>query len=107
MISSAMKPVCRVGLLSYTWVPKGEQPLVKTCGKRKAYKVFGLIDYGTGRLFWQGQTDRFNAGSYATFLTKVLAETQQHIILIQDGARYHTSKHARVLCYACRVLKFQ
>ncbi len=80
------------GSLSYTWAPKGEQPLVKTCGKRKAYKVFGLIEYGSGRLFWQGQTARFTTASYQAFLAEVLAQTQQHIILIQDGARYHTSQ---------------
>jgi len=34
------------GSLSYTWAPSGQQPLIPTCGKRKAYKVFGLIDYG-------------------------------------------------------------
>jgi transposase len=97
------------GSLSYTWALKGAQPLVKTCGKRKAYKVFGLIDYGTGRLFWQGQTDRFNAGSYALFLTKVLAQTQQHIILIQDGARYHTSQAMQdfFATHAERLTKFQ
>src|SRR5438067_2215820 len=42
------------GSLSYTGAPRGQQPLVLTCGKRKAYKVCGLIDYFTGRLFAQG-----------------------------------------------------
>ena len=80
------------GSLSYTWAPKGQQPTVKTSGKRKGYKVFGLIDYFSGRLFFKGQTDRFNADSYRTFLEEVLARTTQPIILIQDGARYHTSQ---------------
>jgi hypothetical protein len=31
-------------LPSYTWAPNGQQPEVKSRGKRKAYKVFGLID---------------------------------------------------------------
>lgn len=83
------------GSLSYTWAPTGQQPTVKTCGKRKGYKVFGLIDYFSGRLFWKGQTERFNAESYQAFLTKVLAQTAQPIILIQDGARYHTSQAMR------------
>ena len=83
------------GSLSYTWAPTGQQPTVKTCGKRKGYKVFGLIDYFSGRLFWKGQTDRFNAESYQAFLTEVLAQTAQPIILIQDGARYHTSQAMR------------
>jgi transposase len=97
------------GSLSYTWAPKGEQPLVKTCGKRKAYKVLGLIDYRSGRLFWQGQTERFTSSSYAAFLTKLLAQTQQHIILIQDGARYHTSQAMNDFFarHAARLTKFQ
>jgi transposase len=97
------------GSLSYTWAPKGQQPLVKTCGKRKAYKVFGLIDYRSRRLFWQGQTARFTSGSYQAFLAEVLAQTQQHIILIQDGARYHTSQamHDFFATHADRLTKFQ
>ncbi len=79
------------GSLAYTWAPRGQQPLVKTGGKRKGYKVFGLIDYFTGRLFARGHTGRFNAESYCAFLTWVLAATTQPIILIQDGARYHTA----------------
>ena len=83
------------GSLSYTWAPLGQQPTVKTCGKRKGYKVLGLIDYFSGRLFWKGQTERFNADSYQAFLTEVLAQTSQPIIVIQDGARYHTSQAMR------------
>jgi transposase len=80
------------GSLSYTWAPKGHQPEVLTSGIRKAYKVFGLIDYFSGRFFSKAPTGRFNSESYAAFLLDVLAQTTQHIFLIQDGARYHTSK---------------
>jgi len=83
------------GSLGYTWARRGQQPLVKTGGKRKGYKVFGLIDYFTGRVFWQGHTGRFNAESYCTFLAGVLTQTTQPIILIQDGARYHTAAKTR------------
>jgi transposase len=79
------------GSLGYTWAKRGQQPQVKTGGKRKGYKVFGLIDYFSGRLFSQGHTERFNADSYCAFLEGVLAQTRQPILLIQDGARYHTA----------------
>ena len=97
------------GSLSYTWAPKGQQPTVKTSGRRKAYKVFGLIDYFSGRLFWQGLTGRFNSETYAAFLTAVLAQTRQPIILIQDGARYHTSHAMRTFfaAHADRLCVFQ
>jgi len=79
------------GTLSYTWARRGHQPLVKTSGKRKGYKVFGLIEYCTGRFWYQGQEGRLNSQAYMAFLTRVLDQTTQPIILIQDGARYHTS----------------
>jgi transposase len=80
------------GSLSYTWARKGEQPQVKTSGKRKAYKVFGLIEYFSGRLFYQGIEGKFNSESYQAFLLKVLGQTRKHWFLIQDGAKYHTSQ---------------
>jgi transposase len=79
------------GTLTYTWARRGQQPHVKTSGKRKGYKVFGLIDYFTGRFFYQGQEGRLNSAAYIAFLTRVLEQTTQHILLIQDGAKYHTS----------------
>ena len=80
------------GSLSYTWAPKGQQPEVPTSGKRKAYKVFGLIDYFSGRFFYKAHTGRFNSQSYAAFLLEVLSQTTRPVVVIQDGARYHTSK---------------
>jgi transposase len=83
------------GSLSYTWARKGQQPTVKTSGKRKGYKTFGLIDFFTGQFFYQGLEGRFNSASYIAFVTQLLQQTTAPIFLIQDGARYHTSKHTR------------
>ncbi len=80
------------GSLSYTWAPKGQQPEVPTSGKRKGYKLFGLIEYFSGQFFYKSQRGRFNSESYAAFLLDVLSQTKKHVIVIQDGARYHTSK---------------
>ena len=81
------------GSLSYTWAKRGQQPVVKTSGKRRGYKVFGLIDYFSGRFFCKGhEKGRLNSVSYESFLSEVLSKTRKHIILVQDGARYHTSK---------------
>ena len=63
-----------------------------TSGKRKGYKVFGAIAYGSGRLLYQGIAGRFNAQQYQGFLQAILAQTQAHLFLIHDGAPYHTSK---------------
>ncbi len=77
------------GSLGYTWARVGRQPVVKTTGRRKAYKVFGLIEYFSGRLFHQGIDGRFNGPSYVAFLATVLAQTAEPLFLIQDGAPYH------------------
>jgi transposase len=79
------------GSLSYTWARRGRQPEVPTSGKRKGYKVFGAIEYFSGRLFSRGIEGRFHAESYQTFLQMILAQTTQHLFLIHDGARSHTS----------------
>lgn len=97
------------GSLSYTWAPIGQQPLVPTCGRRKAYKVFGLIDYCGGRLFCQGHSGRFTAQSYCAFLASVLAATDQPLILIQDGAPYHTAAATKefIAAHADRLTVYQ
>jgi transposase len=79
------------GSLSYTWAKRGHQPEVPTSGKRKGYKVFGAIEYFSGQLFYQGLEGRFNSDSYHAFLQMILAQTHEHLFLIHDGARYHTS----------------
>jgi len=90
------------GSLSYTWARRGRQPEVPTSGKRKGYKVFGAIEYFSGRLFYQGIEGRFNSESYQAFLQMVLAHTTQHLFLIHDGARYHTSASTQVFLAAHR-----
>ena len=83
------------GSLAYTWSVIGQQPTIQTSGKRKGYKVFGLIDLFSGRLFYQSTEDRFNSDSYIAFLKSVLKQTTRLLFLVQDGARYHTSKLTR------------
>jgi transposase len=84
------------GSLSYTWAPKGQQPIIKTSGKHSTYKVFGAIDFFTGWSFYQGITENFNSQTYQAYLQKLLSATSRHIFLIQDGASYHTSKSTKL-----------
>jgi transposase len=90
------------GSLSYTWARRGRQPEVPTSGKRKGYKVFGAIEYFSGRLFYLGIEGRFNSESYQEFLQMLLAQTTQHLFLIHDGARYHTSAATQAFLAAHR-----
>lgn len=54
---------------------------------RKGDKVFGLLDYFTGRFFYQGQEGRLDTAAYVAFLRRVLETTTERLVLIQDGAR--------------------
>src|SRR5438128_1341744 len=88
------------GSLSYTWSRRGHQPEVPMSGKRKGYKVFGAIEYFSGRLFSQGIEGRFNSESYQGFLQMIMAHTPEHLFLIHDGARYHTSASTKAFLAA-------
>ena len=93
------------GSLSYTWARRGHQPEVPTSGKRKGYKVLGAIEYFSGRLFYQGIEGRFTSESYQAFLTMIMGQTTEHLFLIHDGARYHTSKSTQefLAAHAARI----
>jgi transposase len=88
------------GSLSYTWARRGHQPEVPTSGKRKGYKVFGAMEYFSGRLFFQGIEGRFNSDSYQAFLQMIMAQTTEHLFLIHDGARYHPSASTKAFLAA-------
>jgi transposase len=88
------------GSLSYTWARRGRQPEVPTSGKRKGYKVFGAIEYFSGRLFYQGIDGRFNSEHYQAFLQRIMDQTTEHLFLIHDGARYHTSASTQAFLVA-------
>jgi len=94
------------GTLPYTWARRGQQPKGKTSGKRKGSQVFGLIASFTGRLVYPGQEGRLHAAASVAFLTRVLAQTPPPIVLIQDGARYHTSAETQA-CFARHAPRLQ
>jgi len=90
------------GSLNYTWAPRGQQPIVKTCGNRKGYKVFGLIEYFTGKFLAKGQEGSLNWKTYQEFLKEVINKTRKHIILIQDNVPYHVCEEMMVFFYEYR-----
>ena len=85
----------RWGSWSYTWGRTGHQPPVPTPGLRTGYKVFGAIEFFRGRLLYPGTEQRFPSERYQTFLKALLSQGSGTIILIPDGARYHTRKATR------------
>jgi len=79
------------GSLARTWAPKGVQPKVKTCGKRKGLKMLGAIEFFNGSFQYKETPEKFNGDSYISFLRQLLEHYSTSIILIEDGASYHRS----------------
>lgn len=79
------------GSLARTWAPCGQQPTVKTCGKRKGLKMFGAIEFFSGDFHYLECADKFNADTYRQFLTTLLQAYPGPVFLIEDGAPYHRS----------------
>ena len=48
------------GSLGRTWAPKGQQPTVKTSGKRKGLKMFGVIEFRSGGFIYEECDGKFN-----------------------------------------------
>jgi transposase len=87
------------GSLSHTWAKIGHQPIVKTSGSRKGYRVFGLIEYFTGKFLAKGHEGQLNTETYQEFLKEVMKQTRKHIILIQDNVPYHTCEEMQIFFY--------
>jgi len=85
------------GSLSRTWAPKGKQPVVKTCGKRKGLKMFGVIEFNNGDFEFMECDGKFNGETYIKFLKQVLNRYSCPVILVEDGAPYHGSKIVKKL----------
>jgi transposase len=79
------------GSLARTWAPIGKQPMIKTSGKRKGLKMFGAIEFKNGHFQYMECADKFNGTSYIEYLKQLLCTFSQSIILVEDGAKYHTS----------------
>jgi transposase len=41
------------GSLSRTWAPRGQQPVVKTTGRRQGMKLFGAMEFGSGAFYYR------------------------------------------------------
>ena len=80
------------GSLAYTWGKRGQQKLIPTNGNRKAIKVFGMIEYFSGKLVSQVVDQKLNGESYIEYLKLLLRSTRGRLFIVQDGAPYHKSK---------------
>jgi transposase len=80
------------GSTSFSRKPSGRCVLIPKMLRRY---VFGAIEFFSGCLIYQGTEERFQSNRYQSFLLRLLSQVSGKVILIQDGARYHTSKATR------------
>ncbi len=80
------------GSLSRTWARRGQQPKVKTKGKRRGLKIFGTIEFFGGSFQYMETEGKFNGESYTEFLKQIVSHYKCPIILVEDGAPYHGGK---------------
>jgi transposase len=94
------------GTLTSTWARRRQQPKVQTSGTRTGDTVFGLMAYCTGCRLYQGPEGRLHAAAYMALLTRVLEHTTRPILLIQEGAKSHTSAETNA-CFAEQAARLQ
>ncbi len=80
------------GSLSRTWAPIGMQPKIKTKGKRKGLKMFGVIEFFGGSFQYMEAENKFNGESYISFIKHIMSQYTCPVILVEDGAPYHKAK---------------
>lgn len=77
------------GSLTRTWAPRGQQPVLKTSGKRKGLKMFGTIEFVGGDFEYMECDGKFQRATYMQFLKRLLRKYSCPILLVEDGAPYH------------------
>jgi transposase len=79
------------GSLSRTWAPRGQQPVVKTSGRRKGMKLFGAIEFGSGAFYYR---EAVGYTLSATALKQLKAEgvpvEGMHALRVLKGQRFET-----------------
>ena len=79
------------GSLSRTWAPRGQQPVVKTSGRRKGMKLFGAIEFGRGAFYYR---EAVGYTLSATALKQLKAEGMPaegvHALRALKGQRFET-----------------
>ncbi|MDM8544748.1 transposase [Desulfococcaceae bacterium HSG9] len=69
--------------------PIGQQPEIKTEGKRKGLKMSGAIEFFGGVFQYMEAEDKFCGESYTVFLKRILSQYDCPVIPVEDGAPYH------------------
>ncbi|MDQ3960650.1 MAG: IS630 family transposase [Pseudomonadota bacterium] len=79
------------GSLSRTWAPRGQQPVVKTAGRRKGMKLFGAIEFFSGAFYYReavGYT--LNAMVLKQLKAEGVPAEMVHMLGVLKGQRFET-----------------
>ena len=79
------------GSLSRTWAPRGQQPVVKTTGRRKGMKLFGAIEFGSGAFYYReavGYT--LSATAWKRLKAEGVPVEGMHALRVLKGQRFET-----------------
>ncbi len=68
----------------FTWSRRGQTPTIATSGKRRGYKLFGAIEFFSGRVFYEVSANKFNSQSYEQFIKHILERISELLFLVQE-----------------------
>jgi hypothetical protein len=89
MLCEEVARLAQGGSWRYPWARGGQQPAVPPRGRRPGYKVFGALEYCSGRLCSPGLEGRWPSERYHAFLQVLMGQTPAPLLGIPAGARYH------------------
>lgn len=80
----------------HTWAEKGQPPTIERNPKRESVKVFGAIEFQTGKCIFSVKEGKLNSKVFAGFLKQIAKHYKgREVFLVMDGATYHGGEAVR------------
>jgi len=86
-----------------TWAPKGQTPVVTATGARFSLNMISAIS-AKGQMRFMTVDGKVNAGTFVTFLRRLIDNQKRPIFLIVDGHPAHKAKKVRTFVESTRGL---
>ena len=80
----------------HTWAERGNPPTLEKNPKRESVKVFGTIEFGSGKCIFSVKEGKLNSKVFSGFLKQVAKHYKnRQVYLVMDGAKYHGGEAVR------------
>ena len=80
----------------HTWAEKGKPPTIERNPKRENVKVFGTIEFETGKCTFSVKEGKLDSQVFAGFLKQIMKHYKgREVFLVMDGATYHGGEAVR------------